>query len=125
MSLEAEPNTELTSASIDVAARLSVHKSPALRDDCIFGISEDMSSDRTKLKRLSSLMSNPSWTPARHRDMQSLQSPPSLVSLDVKDARAAKADQEPSALTSPEQLVAIPPLQEATLRLQNISQQMT
>ena len=65
-----------------------------------------MSSDRTKLKRLSSLMSNPSWTPARHRDMQSLQSPPSLVSLDVKDARAAKADQKPSASTSPEQLVA-------------------
>ena len=125
VSLEAEPNTELTSASIDVAARLSVHKSPALRDDCIFGISEDMSSDRTKLKRLSSLMSNPSWTLARHRDIQSLQSPPSLVSLDVKDARAAKADQEPSALTSPEQLVAIPPLQEATLCLQNISQQMT
>jgi hypothetical protein len=67
--LEAEPDAKLTLASIDVAAR----------------------SARTKLKRFYSLLPRPSWTLARHWDIQS---PLSVVSSDVQDTWAAPADQK-------------------------------
>ena len=88
MQFEAESNAKLTSASIDVVARSSIPKSPMLREASISG---NTSPDRTKLKRFYSLLPRPSWTPARHWDIQG---PLSLASSEAQDAWAAPADQK-------------------------------